>query len=187
MEKKKFTLRDVIVTGLMAALVFVFTYLHIDIPTPLSNTMLHLGNVMSLLAAMLFGGVRGGLAAGLGSMIYDMMDPRYISTCWLTFLMKFAMGYVAGKLCEKLKKKTPLTCGLAAFAGSLVYVLLYMAKTYIFNLYIYGYEKDVVLMTTFTKGGASLVNGIIAAVGASLLYAAVSPALANAGLIEKEG
>ena len=33
MEKKKLTLRDIIAVGLMAALVFVFTYLHIDIPT----------------------------------------------------------------------------------------------------------------------------------------------------------
>ncbi len=184
MEKKRLSLRDMIAVGLMAALVFVFTYLHIDIPTPLSNTMLHLGNVMSLLAAMLFGGVRGGLAAGLGSMIYDMLDPRYLPTCWLTFIMKFLMGYVAGKMCEKLKTRNPLTTGLAAFTGSVVYVLLYMAKTYITNRFVYGYEKETVWITTLTKGGASFLNGVIAAVCSALLYTALTPALRGAGLLD---
>ena len=185
MERKNLQLRDIIAVGLMSALVFVFTYLHVDIPTPLSNTMLHLGNVMCLLASMLFGGLRGGLASGLGSMIYDMMDPRYLPESWLTFLMKFLMGFVAGKLCERLKERKPLYLGLSAFAGSLTYVLLYMAKTYVKNRFVLGYEREVVLMTTFTKGGASLVNGIIAAVCASLLCAALEPALRGAGLIGK--
>ena len=183
MEKKKMSLRDMIAVGLMAALVFVFTYIHIDIPTPLSNTMLHLGNVMSLLAAMLFGGVRGGLAAGLGSMIFDMLDPRYLPTCWLTFIMKFLMGFVAGRMCEKVKSRNTLSVGLAAFTGSAVYVLLYMAKTYITNRYVYGYEPETVWMTTYTKGGASFLNGVIAAVCSALLYTALAPALRGAGLL----
>ena len=55
-RKKSSAARDIVMVGLMSALVFIFTYLHIDIPTPLSNTMIHLGNVMSLLSALLFGG-----------------------------------------------------------------------------------------------------------------------------------
>ena len=148
--------------------------------------MLHLGNVMSLLAAMLFGGVRGGLAAGLGSMIYDMLDPRYVSWCWLTFIMKFVMGYVAGKLCEKTKKNSPLFTGLAAFAGSACYVLLYMAKTYLTNRFLYGHPHDTVWATTLTKGGASFLNGVIAAVCATLLKIALTPALRGAGLLGSE-
>ena len=104
-NNKKSPAKDIVMVGLMTALVFIFTYLHIDIPTPLSNTMLHLGNVMSLLAALLFGGIRGGLAAGFGSMIYDMLDPRYLPTCWVTFIMKFMMGWVAGQLAEKNTKE----------------------------------------------------------------------------------
>ena len=106
--------RDVVMVGLMTALVFIFTYLHIDIPTPLSNTMIHLGNVMCLLASLLFGGIRGGLAAGFGSMIYDMLDPRYLPTCWVTFIMKFLMGWVAGKLAEKNVNETNPRYALSA-------------------------------------------------------------------------
>lgn len=169
--------------GLMTALVFIFTYLHIDIPTPLSNTMIHLGNVMSLLAALLFGGFRGGLAAGFGSMIYDMLDPRYLPTCWVTFIMKFLMGWVAGKMAEKLGKKGTAGYALSAACGSLTYVVLYVLKTYIQNRLILGYEAQTVYATMLTKGVTSLANGIIAVVFAVLLNAAIRPTLTEAGIV----
>lgn len=182
--KKHFSVYDMVAVGLMAALVFVFTYLHIDIPTPLTNTMLHLGNVMCLLSALLFGSARGGLAAGLGSMIYDMMDPRYLPTCWLTFLMKFAMGWVCGKLCGGSKNVLRQT--LSAAAGSATYVLLYVGKTFVMNYWVEGYELETVLATVATKGTASAVNGIIAVVGAVLLARAIRPALEKAGIFKQQ-
>ena len=48
--------------GMMIALVFVSNY--ISIPTGYSR--LHAANAVCLLAGMLFGGVRGGIIAGLG-------------------------------------------------------------------------------------------------------------------------
>jgi len=180
---KKSDSRDVVMTGLMAALVFVFTYLHIDIPTPLSNTMLHLGNVMSLLSALLFGGVRGGLAAGFGSMVYDMLDPRYLPTCWLTFIMKFLMAWVAGKLSEKSGSKNTFGYAASAACGSLTYVILYVIKTFVQNRVVLGYELETVYATMLTKGVTSLVNGIIAVIFAVLLNAALRPALISAGIL----
>ena len=53
MKQNDRTIKNIVVVGLMAAVVFIFTYMHIDIPTPLGKTMLHLGNVMCLLAALL--------------------------------------------------------------------------------------------------------------------------------------
>lgn len=182
-NRKQSPARDVVMVGLMTALVFIFTYLHIDIPTPLSNTMIHLGNVMSLLAALLFGGFRGGLAAGFGSMIYDMLDPRYLPTCWVTFIMKFLMGWVAGKMAEKLGKKGTAGYALSAACGSLTYVVLYVLKTYIQNRLILGYEAQTVYATMLTKGVTSLANGIIAVVFAVLLNAAIRPTLTEAGIV----
>ncbi|MBR4798428.1 MAG: ECF transporter S component [Oscillospiraceae bacterium] len=183
-NNKKSPAKDIVMVGLMTALVFIFTYLHIDIPTPLSNTMLHLGNVMSLLAALLFGGIRGGLAAGFGSMIYDMLDPRYLPTCWVTFIMKFMMGWVAGKLAEKNTKEDNPRYAFSAACGSLTYVVLYVIKTYIQNRLILGYEAETVYATMLTKGVTSLANGIIAVVFAVILNAAIRPSLKKAGIIE---
>ena len=59
--------------GMMIALVFVSNY--ISIPTGYSR--LHAANAVCLLAGMLFGGVRGGIIAGLGSAIFDLTFPAY--------------------------------------------------------------------------------------------------------------
>ena len=43
-----------------------------------------------------------GLAAGIGSALFDLMDPMWAPECWITFLTKFAMAFVAGLLIRKL-------------------------------------------------------------------------------------
>ncbi|MBP0986232.1 MAG: ECF transporter S component, partial [Oscillospiraceae bacterium] len=139
--------------------------------------------VMCLLASLLFGGIRGGLAAGFGSMIYDMLDPRYLPTCWVTFIMKFLMGWVAGKLAEKNVNEANPRYALSAACGSLTYVILYVLKTYIQNRLILGYEAQTVYATMLTKGVTSLTNGIIAVVFAVILNAAIRPTLKTAGII----
>ncbi len=66
-SSKKFSVSDLVVVGLMAAIIFVTTsFIKIQIPTPTGPTMLKVANIICLLAGMLFGGVRGGLAAGIG-------------------------------------------------------------------------------------------------------------------------
>src|SRR5574344_2065781 len=98
MKNKTGQIRTMVTVGLMAALVFIFTYIRIEIPVSITGgkTMLHLGNVMCILSALLFGKWKGGLAAGIGSMFFDLFDPMFLPECWITFIMKFAMAFVAG-------------------------------------------------------------------------------------------
>ncbi len=199
MEQSKKT-RNIVTVGLMAALVFIFTYIHIDIPTPLGKCMLHLGNVMCILGAFLFGKRKGALAAGIGSMFYDLFDPAFIAQCWITFIMKFAMAYVAGAIAEGGKraaaqsaqadaKKNPRLARtiVAAVCGAVTYVTLYLSKTFIINYLIYGYELETVLATMVTKGTTSLVNALIAVTASVVLNAAIRPALEKANLVDKLG
>ena len=66
-KKKAFSLYDIVMIGLMAAVVFVVTmFLSIRIPTPTGTTMIKLANAFVLLCGLLLGPVRGGLAAGIG-------------------------------------------------------------------------------------------------------------------------
>lgn len=95
-KQNKITVYDIVLIGLMAALCFVGTYLHLDVMTPMGKVMIHFGNVFCLLSGMLLGGVKGGLAAGIGSMFYDILDPAYISECWITFINKFMMAFLCG-------------------------------------------------------------------------------------------
>ena len=67
-KKKAFSLYDIVMIGLMAAVVFVVNmFLSIRIPTPTGTTMIKLANAFVLLCGLLLGPVRGGLAAGIGS------------------------------------------------------------------------------------------------------------------------
>ena len=45
------------------------------------------------LCGLLLGPVRGGLAAGIGSMIFDLMTPEYAPEAWITFLRFFLMAW----------------------------------------------------------------------------------------------
>lgn len=103
-KKKAFSLYDIVMIGLMAAVVFVVTmFLSIRIPTPTGTTMIKLANAFVLLCGLLLGPVRGGLAAGIGSMIFDLMTPEYAPEAWITFLRFFLMAWL---------------CGVIAYAGA---------------------------------------------------------------------
>lgn len=63
-QKKFFTVRNIALVGILAAMVFALTkFISIPIPSPLGKTALSVGNSMCLLSAMLFGPGIGGLAA----------------------------------------------------------------------------------------------------------------------------
>ena len=50
--KKYFTVRNIALTGILAAMIFVLTkFVSIPIPSPLGKTALSVGNAMCLLAA----------------------------------------------------------------------------------------------------------------------------------------
>lgn len=68
------------VAAMMAALVFAGNYMRIKIPVSLGGTTAFtLANILCALSGLLLGPWWGGLAAGMGSAIYDMLDPEYDS------------------------------------------------------------------------------------------------------------
>ena len=75
MEKQKETLRRLCRAAVLAAAVFVTSGIRLVIPVGEGNTALHLGNVMCLLSGLVLGPVQGGLAAGVGSAVYDLTTP----------------------------------------------------------------------------------------------------------------
>ena len=97
-HKKLFTTKRLVLAAMLAALTTVGSYARIVVPIDIGNgtTAFHLGNIMCALSGILLGPWLGGLAAGLGSAIFDMLNPLYISEAWITFLFKFAYGLAAG-------------------------------------------------------------------------------------------
>ena len=183
MNKKKFTVKDLAMIGVMAAIVFVGNQIQLPkIPTPLGPTRIHIGNVMCILGALLLGALPGGLAAGIGGAIYDLLDPFYAKEFWITFILKFGMAYVAGLIASG--KKTKLKVILAAVIGSLSYVALYLGKTFIVEYLVMGNPWQTVAGVLITKGTASLINAILAMVVSVILYYMMEPALKRTGILD---
>lgn len=191
MGKKKIGVRDIIAVALMAALTFVFTYVQFQIPTPIGKTRLHLGNVMCILAAFLFGPLKGGLSAGLGSAMFDFFDPEYLPESWITFINKFMMALVAGLIYRggKDKSKPPsfLRSVVAAVSGAMTYVVLYIAKQIVKDYLLLGVEWGTVWAGLIIKIPVSIANGVMAAIFSVLLNMAMRPALKKAGLYDNMG
>lgn len=165
--------------GVMAALTFALSRIEIPIPTILGVSRIHLGNSMCILAGLLFGGINGGLAGGIGSFFYDLTNPLYIASAPFTFLSKFAMGFVAGKIGNGRRLGNRfVTMLVAAISGQLVYIVLYLTKTYITDILL-GNAAETAYTDTMGKLLASSVNAVIAIVIALPLYVALSKALSS--------
>jgi uncharacterized membrane protein len=91
------SIRKLVISGLMIALVFIGTF-SIRIPVPFTQGYIHAGDSMIFLSAILFGWKTGALAGGIGSALADAMGyPHWIIP---TLIIKALMGAIIGLLCE---------------------------------------------------------------------------------------
>ena len=180
-QKNRKILYRLVSIGLMTALVFIGNYMSLP-KNPVTNTRIHLGNSMCLLAGLLFGGASGGLASGLGAGLYDLFDPLYITSAPYTFLSKFAMGFAAGKL-RRTGSNEKVSTVIAAVVGQVVYIVLYLLKTFIGKLLL-GSPVDAALAAVGINAVSSSINGVLACVIAIPLYFALSAALKHTGFSE---
>ena len=179
---KKIRIRQITMIGIMAAAVYIASaFLQIPIPTVIGSTRLHMGNVLCLLSGMLLGAVPGGLAAGIGSMFFDLTNPAYIASAPFTFVFKFIMAWLCGTLSRRRSKNVSERSALltGAAAGAFGYVLLYIGKNFIENRYVLGMPPEAVLLMTVQKGAVSCVNAAVSVVAAVPLGLALRPALAK--------
>lgn len=192
MNKNTITTKKLVVAALLAALTVAGSALRIKVPADLVGTSaFHLGNIMCSLSGILLGPWLGGLAAGLGSAIYDMFDPVYISECWLTFLMKGAYGLVVGLVAwnggkhpwNACCRRSYVKAFFATAAGALTYAALYLAKSYFYSgMLLHGLAPDAALVSMVSKLPATTFNVAVALVGAPMLAMAIRKALDKARL-----
>lgn len=181
---KKLTIRQIAFVGILAALVYATSaYLQIPIPTAIGSTRLHMGNVMCLLSGLLLGPLQGGLAAGIGSVFFDLTNPLYIASAPFTFIFKFLMAWVCGMIAHKLGKETVAKYIFGAVLGAICYVVLYLGKSFVEDYFVLGLPLEAVMLTVGQKGLVSSANGIIAALVSVPLYLTLRPILNRARLL----
>lgn len=180
MEKKRpISTKKLVLAALMAALTVVGSGLRITIPIDIGGTTaFHLGNIMCALSGILLGPWLGGLAAGLGSAIYDMTNPLYISEAWLTFLMKGAYGLIPGLVMLLWKKNWGiLKAGIAAAAGAVTYAVLYLLKSYYKCTIVKLMPHSAAMIEVASKLPATVFNAAVAVIFAPILAVAIRKAL----------
>lgn len=179
-QDSKVTTKSLALAGVMTALVMVSNY--ISIPTAFSR--LHVANAVCMLAGMMFGGLRGGIIAGLGSALFDLTFPAYAPEAWVTFLTKGLMTLVAGSFVNRVKNarvKMPALL-IGCFLGVVTYVILYLGKSYIQMRWVVPVPDETILPALLGKLSSSAINGLFAIIVAPLLYTALMPGLKAAGL-----
>lgn len=182
--KQTWTTQKIVYTAVLAALVCAVTFFRF----PLLGSKIHFANAMCLLSGLLMGPVAGGLAAGLGSTLYDALFGGYdLLNCAVTFVTKFLMAWICARIAFAAGKEAGSRGRNAAacVAGALSYVALYMLKTLVFQLFVYGYPMETAVVTMGSKLPASLLNAAAAMIAAPVLYAALLPALRRAGQLER--
>ena len=176
------------VAAMMAALVFVGNYIRVKIPVSLGGTTAFtLANILCALAGLLLGPWWGGLAAGLGSAIYDMLDPEYIVEAPITFLTKGMYGLVAGLVLYYLFKNSKEKYGpqvAATACAAVTYLVLYSVKNFFFNaMFLEGLTEPIQCWIVVTsKLPASIFNGVVAVIFAPILGVALMKALRSSHL-----
>ncbi len=160
--------RRLTLVGVMAAFCFLSNYLSIPIG---DISRIHFGNVFCVLSGLLLGPVAGGLCGGIGAFFYDLTNPLYAAGAPITFLFKFALSAVAGLVARAGGAKAERfwqNC-LAAVAGSLTYVVLYLGKSFVTEAWFLRNPMETVLVKLGTKAVSSLTNAALAVVFAMVL------------------
>ncbi len=192
MKQKTITTKKIVITALMAALTVAGSAIRVTMPIDIAGTTsFHLGNIMCALAGLLLGPWYGALAAGLGSAIYDCLNPLYIAESWITFLTKGAYGLVAGlvfwygdrallaikQAWKKLVQAGYLKAALASAAGAVTYAVLYLVKSYFKAIIVNGLAHDAAMLSLAAKLPATIFNGVVAIIFAPILVVAIKAAL----------
>lgn len=172
--------RQLVLAALMSALTVVASSIRITLPLEIAGTTsFHLGNILCALCGILLGPWMGGLASGLGSAIYDMLNPLYISEAWITFLFKGAYGLCSGLVARTGKKEWGhIRATAASAAGALTYALLYLAKSYFYNgRFLSGLTPGAAALALVNKLPATAFNAAVAIIFAPILALAIREAL----------
>ena len=172
--------------AVFAALVFVASIISVPVPAAFGMTRIHLGNIFCLLSGFILGPMSGGLAAGIGSGLYDIIIYGELASAPFTLAFKFLLACVCGLVAYhgSHRGESHKLNIAAAVAGSVTYMALYLGKSFVEGLLL-GSEMGTVLTTLLTKFVTSGINAVIAVAVSVPLCAAVRMALKKSRLLEK--
>lgn len=180
--------------ALMAALCYVvFQFFRIDIPLGSGKTSIHFANGFVVLAALILGGLPGGLAGAVGLTIADLTSG-YATAALPTFILKLGIGLIAGLVAHRIghiRRREADSHLLGWVIASSVCALLFNVicdplLRYVSNRYLFGLTPDFAATLAKFTALSTLLNAVVAVVVATLLYMLLRPVLQKSGLLGEE-
>jgi uncharacterized membrane protein len=159
-SKKKIATRDLVETALLIALVFIATrFINIRLPIASTGGLVHLGNAMLFISAIVFGKKKGAIAGAFGMGLFDLLSEWAI---WapFTFVVRGVMGYIIGSIAWSSNKKGNNT--IANVVGIVISGIWMIFGYYITEIILYGnYIKAI---TSIPGNITQIVIGLVVGV-----------------------
>ena len=142
-------------SALMAAVCLVLTKV-VTIPVP--TGYVNLGDCAVLLSAWLLGPVYGGMAAGLGTALADVLSG-YAAYAPATFVIKFFMAFTASHLFRLLGRRP----AAAHFVAAAVAECMMVAGYFAYESAVLGVGMAAVasVPANLVQGAAGIVTGVV--------------------------
>lgn len=152
----------IVLTALFAALTFAATYV-IKVPTVGTNGYVNIGDTLVLLSAWFIGGVYGGLAAGIGSALSDLI-AGYGTYVPGTLIIKFLMAIVAYLIFTAFRKAN-LNKAVGYIVSGIVAELIMVFGYFLYEstLLGYGLAAAASIPSNFIQAGTCLMLGYVLA------------------------
>ncbi len=157
--------------GVYAALIIIaITFIHIPMPSAISNSFVHPGNALVILAVLLMGFKRGTLAALIGLFIYDTMSG-YGHVVHYTLIENLLVLIIVNAVYQiifnnKDSMKAIINLGIV---GALSKIILIFVKHCV-NQMILGATLQAALAMAISAMPASLFTGLMTAILVPVLY-----------------
>ena len=172
---KHFSTFKIVITALFAALICVATML-VRIPIPATGGYANLGDGVILICAFLMHPLWAVIAAGLGSMLADLL-AGYASYALATLVIKAGVALAAALVFQRFGRNRPAGKSLAVMVAAGILAEIFMVLGYFF------FEAVVLGM------GAGAAGGVIGNVGQGVVgvvvACVVAPVLSRSGEVRE--
>ncbi len=152
--------KKIVFASMFAALACAATFIKIPVPS-MTNGYVNLGDCFVLLAGFFMGPLYGGLAAGIGSALTDIISG-YIHYAPATLVIKFLMAFTAAIISKNLKKRLPVS--IAYIISAVVGEIIMIAGYFSYELVIYGMGAFGSIFGNLIQGIAGCISSVAIAI-----------------------
>ncbi len=167
-KKKRISVFDMTQVALFAALIFTSILIRIN----LGFQMVHFGNAMVLIGALVLGSKKGAAAASIGLFLFDA-SHGYLAVAWITVLESLIICLMVYLLFEKGMKYNDKIQNIiiVAVTAAITKVVVNLLKyTFLYGMIRDGLAMDVSFWAALGKITGSYGSAILTIITVPILY-----------------